>query len=165
MQKSSLPAIRKIKTSPSCECYALQPCVAEDEKLIGNWIFNKFNYSGGVCVVVVWGVEHKIEKYSCRLVGFYHLFKYKICKSKNTNTDTITAPMALFIWYLKRWFPFSVLLFPIISTVSCQYCWGILISFFLLYQIVMDQPSYARPRRCHLGTTHNFDSFVRGCVP
>ena len=30
------------KTFPYCECYDLDLRVAEDEKLIGNWIFNKF---------------------------------------------------------------------------------------------------------------------------
>ena len=40
----------------------------------------------------------------------------------------------------------------------------ILIYFFLLSQIGMAQPAYARPSRCHLGTTYMFDYFVRGCV-
>ena len=45
-----------------CEYYALEPRAAEDEKLTGNWIFNKFYYYGGVVVVVVvLGIEHKIE--------------------------------------------------------------------------------------------------------
>ena len=35
--------------------------MAEGGKLIGNWIFNKFEYSGGG-VVIFCGVEHKIEK-------------------------------------------------------------------------------------------------------
>ena len=53
MQTSSWPEGRKIKNIPFCECYALEPCVNEDEKLIGNWIFNKFEYFGGDVVVVV----------------------------------------------------------------------------------------------------------------
>ena len=42
----------RLKTSPCCECYALDLRVAEDEKLMGSWIFNKFDYYGGVVVVV-----------------------------------------------------------------------------------------------------------------
>ena len=35
--------------------------MAQDDNLIGNWLFNKFQYSG-VFVIVIWGVEHKIKK-------------------------------------------------------------------------------------------------------
>ena len=35
--------------------------MAEDEKSVGNFISNNFKYSGAV-VVVVWSVEHIIEK-------------------------------------------------------------------------------------------------------
>ena len=38
----------------------LEPHVAEDNKSIGNWLFNKFYYSV-VVVVVFCGVEYKIE--------------------------------------------------------------------------------------------------------
>ena len=62
MNKYSWPAGWNInKSLPCCECYNLDPRVAEYEKLIGNWIFNKFECSG-VVVVVVWGVEYKTEK-------------------------------------------------------------------------------------------------------
>ena len=40
------------KTFPFCEYYVLEPRVAEDEKLMGKWILNKFEYYGGVIVVV-----------------------------------------------------------------------------------------------------------------
>ena len=55
-----LLTLKMKKTFPCCECYALEPHVAEGEKLIGDWIFNKFGYSGGI-FVLVWGVEHKID--------------------------------------------------------------------------------------------------------
>ena len=43
-------------------------------------------------------------KYSGKVVDSSlspHLFKYTICKSNHKNTDTITFPMALNLWYLK----------------------------------------------------------------
>ena len=49
---SSLPEGWKIKNLPFYECYALKLSVDEDEKLIGNWIFNKFEYSGVIVVAV-----------------------------------------------------------------------------------------------------------------
>ena len=76
----------------------------------------------------------------------------------------ITATKSLLLWYLKCLFPSSLLIFPIPSTVSRRSRWGILINFFLLYQIGMVQPVYARPRICNLGIIHIFDSFVRGCL-
>ena len=38
----------------------MEPRVSEDETLTRNWIFNNFEYYGGV-VVAVYGVEHKTE--------------------------------------------------------------------------------------------------------
>ena len=66
MQTYYWPEGWMIKNLPFCGCYTLEPRVDEDEKLTGNWIFNKLEYSGVVVVVVVvvvvCGVEHKIDK-------------------------------------------------------------------------------------------------------
>ena len=51
-------------------------------------------------------------------------------------------------------FPFFLLIYPMPSTVSNQSCWGILIYFFLFYQIGMKQPAYDKPGICNPGTTH-----------
>ena len=56
-------------TFPCCECYALDPHVAESEKILGNWILNKFEYFGGV-VAVVLGVEHKNREVKLRISTF-----------------------------------------------------------------------------------------------
>ena len=42
----------RLKTLSSCECNALYTRVAADRKLLGKWIFNKFEYSGVVVLVV-----------------------------------------------------------------------------------------------------------------
>ena len=43
-------------------------------------------------------------------------------------------------------------------------CWGILISFFLLSQIEMAQPGYAKSKIYNIGTIHVSGSFVEVCV-
>ena len=40
------------KNIPFCEFYVLEPRLSKYEKLIGKYIFNKFEYSGGGVVVV-----------------------------------------------------------------------------------------------------------------
>ena len=143
------------RIAPYCQCHVLYPHVDQYEKLIGNWLFNKFQYYV-IVVVIVCGVEYKIEKLNCILVLFC-LFKCTICKSNNTNTYTITASMVKLLCYLKCLFPSSVILSLILSTIQCRSCWGILIFFLLLFQFGMDQPTYPQPKICHLGTTHSPD--------
>ena len=68
--------------------------------------------------------------------------------------------------YLRRcWLAYFFLLFTMPSTVSLLSCRGILISFFLFTQILMDLTAYALPERCNSGTTHIFDTFVINRVP
>ena len=50
-------------------------------------------------------------------------------------------------------------------TVSLQSCCGVLISFFLLHLIGMDQPAYDLTAICNSGTTHIIDTYVENLLP
>ena len=56
------------------------------------------------------------------------------------------------------------IIFPISSTVYLLSYWDTLIYFFLLHKILMVQPAYAQPGRCHTDTKNICYSFVGGCV-
>ena len=73
--------------------------MAEDENQYGTGYL--ISYSILVLLLTLFEVLN--IKYRSKVVyaSFFSLFKCTILKSNNTNTDTITAPMAQLICYLK----------------------------------------------------------------
>ena len=61
---------------------------------------------------------------------------------------------------MKCWLLSFLLIYPMPSTISCQYFWGISITFLFLYQIGTAEPAFSLPGRCYPDITNIIGAYI-----